>query len=109
MLKKEELTARTLRGRQERRREIPRSLPLAPLASWRFSLLGGVYQQPAKTAPVKDRIGDLVARLSGWAIAHARLVMVLSWVVAIACGLLAAQLDVFGDFSNLLPPDAESV
>lgn len=58
---------------------------------------------------MKDRIGDLVARLSGWAIAHARLVIVASWLVAIGCTLLAARLDVFGDFSNLLPPDTESV
>jgi hypothetical protein len=58
---------------------------------------------------VKDRIGDLVARLSGWAVVHARLVIVLSWVVAIGSGLLASRLDVFGDFSNLLPPDTESV
>ena len=58
---------------------------------------------------MKDRIGDLVARLSGWAVVHARLVIVLSWVVAIGSGLLASRLDVFGDFSNLLPPDTESV
>jgi predicted RND superfamily exporter protein len=58
---------------------------------------------------VKDRIGDVVAHLSGWASAHARLVIALSWMVAVASGLLAARLDVFGDFSNLLPPDTESV
>ncbi len=58
---------------------------------------------------MKDRIGDLVARLSGWAVARARLVIVVSWVVAAVCGLVASRLDVFGDFSNLLPPDAESV
>jgi predicted RND superfamily exporter protein len=58
---------------------------------------------------VKDRIGGIVARLSGWAVAHARLVIVVSWAVAIGCTLLAAQLDVHGDFSSLLPPDAESV
>lgn len=58
---------------------------------------------------MKDRIGSVVARLSGWAIARARLVIVASWVVAIACGLLASRLDVFGDFSNLLPPETESV
>jgi predicted RND superfamily exporter protein len=58
---------------------------------------------------VKDRIGDLVAHLSGWAVARARIVIVLSWVLALGCGLVASRLEVFGDFSNLLPPDAESV
>ncbi len=58
---------------------------------------------------MKDRIGDLAARLSGWAVAHARLMMVVGWVVALASGILASRLDVFGDFSNLLPPDTESV
>jgi hypothetical protein len=62
-----------------------------------------------KSDPVKDRIGDIVARLSGWAVARARLVIVMSWVIAIGCGLLASQLDVFGDFSSLLPPNTESV
>jgi predicted RND superfamily exporter protein len=58
---------------------------------------------------VRDRIGDIVARLSGWAAARARLVILVSWVFAIGCALLAARLDVFGDFSNLLPPQTESV
>jgi predicted RND superfamily exporter protein len=58
---------------------------------------------------VKDRIGDIVAHLSGWAIARARLVIVFSWVLAIGCGVLASRLDVFGDFSSLLPPNTESV
>ena len=58
---------------------------------------------------MKDQIGDLVAKLSGWAVARARLMMALSWAIAIASGFLASRLDVFGDFSNLLPPDTESV
>lgn len=58
---------------------------------------------------MKDRIGDIVAHLSSWAIARARGVIVVSWILALVCGLLASRLDVFGDFSNLLPPDAESV
>jgi uncharacterized protein len=62
-----------------------------------------------KSHAVKDRIGDAVLALSTWAMARARLVIVLSWVIALGCGWLASRLDVFGDFSNLLPPDTESV
>ncbi len=58
---------------------------------------------------MRDRIGEIVARLSGWSAARARLVIIVSWVFAIGCALLAARLDVFGDFSNLLPPQTESV
>ena len=62
-----------------------------------------------QSVPVKDRIGEWVARLSGWAVARARLVLLLSVALAVGCGVLASRLDVFGDFSNLLPPDTESV
>ena len=58
---------------------------------------------------MKDGIGALVARLSGWAVARARFVILLSWIVAIGSGVLASKLEVHGDFSSLLPPDAESV
>jgi hypothetical protein len=42
-------------------------------------------------------------------VARARLVLALSWIVAIGSGILASRLDVFGDFSYLLPPETESV
>jgi len=36
-------------------------------------------------------------------------VLVVSWVVAIACTFVTTKLEVHGDFSSLLPPDTESV
>jgi len=58
---------------------------------------------------LKDFVGHFVASLSAWAVARARLVLALSWIVAIGSGILASRLDVFGDFSYLLPPETESV
>ena len=58
---------------------------------------------------LKDLVGNFVAALSGWAVSRARLVLALSWLVAIGSGILASRLDVFGDFSYLLPPGTESV
>lgn len=39
----------------------------------------------------------------------ARTVLVASWVVAIVCAVLSFRLEVRGDFSSLLPPEARSV
>ncbi len=58
---------------------------------------------------MKNHIGQVVARLSGWAAAHARFVLAASLVVILVSGLLASRLDILGDFSNLLPPDADAV
>ena len=62
-----------------------------------------------QSVPVRDRIGRVgraAIGLVGRACAPVHLV---SWVFAVGCAVLASRLDVFGDFSNLLPPDTESV
>jgi len=58
---------------------------------------------------VRERVGDFVVRVTDKAVANARLTLALSWALAILSGFCAAHLQVFGDFSSLLPPNTESV
>src|ERR1700691_2100742 len=58
---------------------------------------------------VSERVGDIVVRVTDKVVRHAKLTLALSWVVAIVCGWCASHLQVFGDFSSLLPPNTESV
>lgn len=48
----------------------------------------------------------MLTRLS---IRHAHLVLVGSWILAVLCALITARLQVLGDFSRLLPPNATAV
>jgi predicted RND superfamily exporter protein len=58
---------------------------------------------------VRERVGDLVVRVTDKVVHHAKLTLVLSWAIAIVSGFCASHLQVFGDFSSLLPPNTESV
>ena len=58
---------------------------------------------------VRERVGDVVGRLTDKAIRNAKLTLAISWAIAILSGFCASRLQVFGDFSSLLPPSAESV
>jgi predicted RND superfamily exporter protein len=58
---------------------------------------------------VSERVGDFVVRITEKVVAHARVTIVLSWAIAILSGWGASHLQVFGDFSSLLPPNTESV
>ncbi len=58
---------------------------------------------------VRERVGDFVVRMTDKAVANARLTLALSWAIAILSGFCASHLQVFGDFSSLLPPNTESV
>ena len=58
---------------------------------------------------ISERVGDFVVRVTDKVVANARLTLALSWALAIVSGWYASHLQVFGDFSSLLPPKTESV
>lgn len=62
--------------------------------------------QPRGTRAWITKLTGAAARA---AVAHARLVLVASWILALGAAWFAARLPVRGDFSDLLPPNAPSV
>jgi len=60
-------------------------------------------------ASISDRVGDVVARFTDRVVSRAWTVVILSWMVAVACVVVTSHLPIRGDFSSLLPPNTESV
>jgi len=56
-----------------------------------------------------SRVGSFITALTRLSIRHARIVLVGSWILAALCALVASHLQVLGDFSRLLPPNATAV
>lgn len=63
-------------------------------------------ERPVSPRPRAEGAGH---RLAAWLWARRALVLGASFAVAIGCALLASRLQLKSDFSNLLPPSAESV
>jgi predicted RND superfamily exporter protein len=61
------------------------------------------------TQPAKNRVGDIVVRISDAVTSRAWVTLVLSWLVAVAAVVVMTGLQVHGDFASLLPPDTKSV
>ncbi len=59
--------------------------------------------------PAKNRVGDLVVRISDAVTSRAWVTLVLSWIVAAVAVFVMTGLQVHGDFASLLPPDTKSV
>jgi uncharacterized protein len=64
---------------------------------------------PAAKAHLAQRLAALAGTMAAGCARHFRLVLPLSWVLALAFGWLASHLTVHGAFEDLLPPDAEAV
>jgi len=61
------------------------------------------------TEVAKNRVGDLVVRISDAVTSRAWVTLVLSWLVAAVAVFVMTGLQVHGDFASLLPPDTKSV
>jgi uncharacterized protein len=61
------------------------------------------------TEAAKNRVGDLVVRISDAVSSRAWITLVLSWAIAALAVFVMTGLQVHGDFASLLPPDTKSV
>jgi predicted RND superfamily exporter protein len=77
---------------------------LARVAS-RASRAGSGSKAPSPS----NRLSASVASLACFCAAHARFVVMLSWLLAAGCALLSSRLSIDAGFAALLPADTESV